>query len=61
MSEDQKISMAAETLAEQLQAGHRSRMNKNQILFHEVQPDESYLHKKEMETAKTETETTEQK
>ena len=54
MSEDQKISMAAETLAEQLQAGHRSRLNKSDILFHEVQPDEAYLNKVYVEQSKSE-------
>ena len=47
MSEDNKLEQMAESLAEQLQAGHRSRMNMNNVLFHEVQPDESFLPKKE--------------
>ena len=51
MSEEKNMDMVAETLAEQLQAGHRSRMNMNNVLFHEVQPDESYVMKAEAEKA----------
>ena len=54
MSEDQKLSTTAETLAEQLQAGHRSRLNKSDVLFHEVQPDETYLNKVYAEQTKPE-------
>ena len=60
MSEDKKTELTAETLAEQLQAGHRSRMNMDQVLFYEVQPDAAYLsehlseRKSEAESAKEE-------
>ena len=60
MSEEKKLEMAAETLAEQLQAGHRSRMNMNNILFHEVQPDEAYVIKAEAEKIKEEQQKTEE-